>query len=1135
MLLSTISYSCQDDLELSPRTGKVIEGEPAEVQLTVKLTDMTELSRAVMDDGNDNYVSDIWVGMYKFDKDGNFVKRIYSGVTDVSANTEEAEKSYEMTLYLNTESAQYVRIVAVANLSACEGLASINGDAANPTSLEDLLEAADTYDKFEAICAMRPDAKDVNYYVNMFPMSGWFQKDRPGIDATNVPYVAIYPELNKLDPKEDGVIWLQRVMAYNKFIVTSDPYITFNLKTWQVYNVPAGSFLMEQSGNACDEYKGKTAVYNTSNISHSFESEITEGDNYSYTTTGKSFEFFMMENKHTATGYAVNGTDYCGIKTTDSDGNSLTTSEMYNDREREYKAKANSDGYTLNEGVYKSLVSFKDYEAGNLTNNNATYVELTADIDYYILDTPGNRANPDAAEACSPTETEPKIHRTATVTYTIHLGYCEGRDESGNATTATVKDFNCRRNGKYTYNVYVKGVKNIVVEARNDTEAQSGAEGNVEDAYGDVETLDSHYCEFNICLTDEERAHLGYRITAPYNGVDYHYYRMRDPDTNELKDVPVDNDCIDPELYSWVYVKPTTGKDVLATWGTDGECKKATADGLWTLEQLCDPKNYPNNNAEDSDGNKWYTVFIDEYTYTFDDDENGNETSWYKYTNQNDRKVELINNLDKSSDNQSGYTFCKYVFAQKSIQTYYKGVKAGETAIGVEHTDETYCLNYYWDKSQGSDRTGTDSDGNTIYYYDPVNGRFGQYDYMKQHIATGTDKEGNSYPLWSGVIQETVPDYVYGYTNTGAGCSHPEANYPVYLPVTNKGWGYRDYSPSKNDPRGSILANTICMNRNRDLNGDGVIEPDEQRWYLPTSSIYIQIALGQAELPDPLIRFTDYPRDLFGEAVTGTGIGYPETYGTYRFHFITGDYQYFWAEQGVSVGNWPINGDKYNGGKPAECYAARCVRNLGLNPKDTPQEMTAEVGAAYTHNAEDHTFTQDKFTDYTLRGFSNAAIPANDLAETGSRPYYKFEYSSKVVSGSDDYVSFSPGLKIKAGESSWELKNGEWTKSLAINGICGQYTEKNSKYNNKTHGEWRVPTFYELGLMYLEGIPQADNAYFISSTHEYFYSYESFKNKTYRQQFMGYNNYSDRKVLARDIYKDGAGAIRLRCVRDVKD
>jgi hypothetical protein len=34
---------------------------------------------------------------------------------------------------------------------------------------------------------------------------------------------------------------------------------------------------------------------------------------------------------------------------------------------------------------------------------------------------------------------------------------------------------------------------------------------------------------------------------------------------------------------------------------------------------------------------------------------------------------------------------------------------------------------------------------------------------------------------------------------------------------------------------------------------------------------------------------------------------------------------------------------------------------------------------------------------------------------------------------------------------------------------------------------------------------------------------------------MGYNNYSDRKVLARDIYKDGAGAIRLRCVRDVKD
>jgi hypothetical protein len=670
-------------------------------------------------------------------------------------------------------------------------------------------------------------------------------------------------------------------------------------------------------------------------------------------------------------------------------------------------------------------------------------------------------------------------------------------------------------------------VNNIVVEARNDNEVQSGAEGNVEDAYGDVETLDSHYCEFNICLTKKEREYLSYRITAPYNGVEYHYYRMRD-DNNNLKDGPVDNDCIDPQLYSWVYVKPTTGKEKLATWGTDGECKKATADGLWTLEQLCDPENYPNENAEDSDGNQWYTVFIDEYTYTFDDDENGNETSWYKYTNQDDRKVEFINNLHRSSDNQSGYTFCKYVFAQKSIQTFYKGLVEGETALGVEHTDETYCLNYYWDyNSQGRNRTSTDSDGNTIYNYDPVNGRYGQWYYA------ATYRGG----LWANVIQETVPDYVYGYNNTDAGCSHPEANYPVYQPVMSTSWGTRDYSPSKNDPRGSILANTACMNRNRDLNGDGKIDANEQRWYLATSSQYIQIALGQAELPDPLIRFSDYPRDLFaeGRARGDDGKSYSDTYGTYNFHFVSGDYQYFWAEQGVSVGNWPLNGDLYNGGKPAECYTVRCVRNLGANPANTPVTMTAEIGEAYTHNAEDHTFTQDKFTDYSLRGFSNAAIPANDLAETGSRPYYKFEYSPAVVSGSDDYVYFNSGFHIKAGDNTWELRNGEWTKSLAINGICGQYSNSESKYNNKTHGEWRVPTFYEFGLMYLAGIPQADNTYFITSTHEYFYSYNSFNNTTYRQEFMGYNNNGDRKVLSRDIYYASVSDIHIRCVRDIKD
>lgn len=97
---------------------------------------------------------------------------------------------------------------------------------------------------------------------------------------------------------------------------------------------------------------------------------------------------------------------------------------------------------------------------------------------------------------------------TADVSYTIHLG-----DFS---TTGSMGDFSVKRNNSYIYNVSVKGVDNIIVEATvNGKEAQPGAEGAVYDATNMTYSynLDAHYeqiyLEYNLSdMVETVRASL---------------------------------------------------------------------------------------------------------------------------------------------------------------------------------------------------------------------------------------------------------------------------------------------------------------------------------------------------------------------------------------------------------------------------------------------------------------------------------------------------------------------------------------------------------------------------------------------------------------------------------------------------
>jgi hypothetical protein len=1102
LLLSMCLSSCQDDLSVGAGE-RVEEGLPANVTLRIKVGDMSSYSRSIVDEPNSSYCNNLWIGLYS-STSGERLKYFY--ITDVE-NTLEVEGPFYV-LNKKLVSANDVYIVAVSNVDVNTAISNINDYGGNDSNLLNLLNSADTYDKFKKICILRPDANDVNVYATSMTMSGWYADNGHSYtDPEDMQTVNIAPGDNVLE----GAIYLRRILSYNKFIISAGNNINLSLKSWQVCNVPAGCTVIEETENAADRYNGSAAFFNETLGSHQFTATTaTDG------SAADSFEFYQVENKHTGLDYAEDDGDHVGIDPNASD--------YYNEREREYKDK-NGDRLA-NRGVYRSLVKA---DQSNMHNNDASYVVINADIDYYVL-MPDDPKTYDATQAVAvdPTayDSSKLIHRTANVNYTIHLGYCEDKNSDDTPSIDTAKDFNCRRNSRYTYNVKINGVNKVVVEAKSEdgTEPQPGTDGWVNDDTGEYERLDAHYCEFNICLTEEERKTMYYRITAPYG--DSFYYYSRDKEGN----ITMTDKNMSSELYEWIKFYPTKDKDTLAEYNKgNGSNSLGDGTGLWTFNDMCKPTVKTSPYPAEADGSQWYTVFIDEYVYHFDD-QGGVESSWPNYVNKDDRIAEFIIQTHKSMDEESTYSYNKYTFAQKSIQTYYAGRKPGDTAIGIEHEDETYCLNMNL-QFYGNDNMHLEE--RTPERYDYANGRYNLYKYL--HDKTNLK--------WSSVIQATVPAHVNADENTTYGCSHPDADYPVYMP--QKGAGKADNQASPKDGN-AYYANSICMNRNRDLDGDGEIDDDEIRWYTPTASQYIQISIAQTELPDPIMRFTDYSTDYFSK---NWGDDANDRYGTYNFHFIASDDIYYWAEQAVNVGQQPFSGwsPQYTA-----TYAVRCIRNLGTNPGIAPVNGTREVEYAYTHDPDARTFTQNNYADETLRGYNIGGIAPHDFASPSARPYKKFEYAKHLCTNlRNNYISFngSGSLVYTASCSNISERTADWTNSLRLNGICGQYTQEP---DGSDLGTWRMPTAYELALMWIENIPQntsemeagylsigANDAFFLSSTYDYFISFKLRNYTTDNHIYLGYNDTGDREVLALDCLTDGNyssadARIRLRCVRDVR-
>lgn len=1147
------AVSCRTDDIDTPRVD-MREGLPATLSLTVNLNDMGKATRAAINDEYARTIKNLWVGIYNVETGECTFNQLFTnlkGPEDHTAATLDGivTKSGKSYIVAVANAEDNYGITDNTELQQAAGLSNTKGG-----ELSALLAKADTWEKYKSISLMLTDPSNIDFSgSDNLAMSGTYHTaldNDPAswYDGAGNPTPCHIPAG---DTKLQGYIHLRRMISYVKFNIAAGENIEIEPISWQVHSNPIIAYLQERDANSADvstyfsKRPGYSSNHGVSNLSYDFDSgDLTDATGAATNKKGSSFDFYLFENKQTATAYQErDGGDYVGIK----DG--------YADREREWK---NAD--KANTGIYKSLSptgeEAKPNAEGTDTKNFATYVTFRLKVTYWVAKTiaDGNNVNVNDTEAFTPVskDTQGAVRREGYANYTVHLGYIEGSDDKAKAT-----DFNCRRNMKYTYNVTVNSLTNIIVEAFNNEEKQSGAEGDVTDVQ-DVNRieLDAHYAVFNIQLSNKDRQNLKWMIEAPYDNATYSYYA--DDYRANGSHFADRNELASDQFYTWIRFKPTTDEKTLRRYR---DYTDEPEENIWTLEQLADPTTYhgvDEQGTEVTDVNSetqlWYTVFIDEYVYHKDADGNSTdkvdasrggtvEGGWHAYVNQNPRIVWIAcNNRHISNDKESMYMNSKYMISQNSILTYYSSLSTAQTpnktALGLERENETFGLNLAWSQTAW-DEWGENKEQKEP---NPDNGRYNVWYYLSG--GNIDNKQSTSGRGWSDMAA-TKSVKINGTDRTcltpfkRAAINSDQLKEPsgdktaqIFMPANITGGlqgddSRRNYNPNPNGSNYEVI--TACMSRNRDENGNGIIDVNEMKWYVPTTGKYTRIILGRAVIPQSLrlMNFDLIPAYGFKQS-NGTYNNTSSDYNT-RFHYASSDKKVVWAEEGTSSSDW-LQSDWDMG-----AWQIRCVRNLGVNMERVIDNDP--VTQAYEYDSEKNTFTLSYYEDACKRAPQSNHLLSHDVQSSINQPAAKFEvakndctHDNTTPTWSFTDITFS-GNNLEGNfrilkDNQYYYNVDYWKTICDNNQICGGYTQEADKSDL---GSWRVPNQKELVMMRREGILSGtDNVDgWLSCTQEHFDQKDNRTNgvPNTRRFFMFFPN--------RGTINTNGTNFHVRCVRDV--
>lgn len=1029
--LVTVLTACAD--EEIVKTYNIKEGVPVTVNLKFNVAASAVETRSAQDATVEQTVQRLFVIAFK--RNGEVSGKTYLELVNTTGSG---------TVTLDMYSGTGQQIFAVANPNSGVGTLSY-----------EQLAAVTNLDDFKALSSQLRTGNELSVERMAFLMCGQLKNTEGGTDIAVDARGNLVGAADKID--------LERVDARITFNVKADGSVkgytnmTFTPKYYRVENIPQGTYLVPRENDYAETMTTGYASMQAAGKEYYFDEAKRENDDRPY------FEFYLLENRRQPAKR---------ITSQEKETNYSEVQNLYALREKRARTENTVDGTKPGQ----------DYVPGDFifAPANATYVTIRGTLSFESF------------------EDNEKYFYNADVTYTVHLGSTGSNPDD----ERLVNNYDVCRNTHYTYNVTITGVESMRVEVVSDKEERPGVEGDVIKAGGEVVDLDSHYGRAKFSLKRKDiQAGLSWAISTPFQRglkvfVRSNYTKDGSETGTVVSDVAslsfnqVENLKTGRSLndYRWVQfainqecVLKKTGKPVppsafakypgYQAYSSTNLNSKAPAFGgegyhysgsettpiysqdvvLYDVNQLLnhlfieayksDSQLFLDANGNVSpaeDATVTITAYIDEYVYKYNPNEKYYEiptaldkgdpdlTLWKKFVNAENRMLHIcVKGAQYSPDGNTSWAESVITFSQRPIYTFYDPDSDVKTAWGTEFKNES-------------------EDANLPATSKALNG----IDWNKDN---NTFNDGRKNTL---EVLGQLPDLKW--TDV------------LYL-------NEADYGHLKDDYKCVWFA---CLGRNRDLDGDNIVDPDEIRWYLASVDQLTDIFIAEAAVPNA---------KLYSKNATSTNVPLEHvissTYNTGSSPWI------IWAEEGASRGN--LGHENENGP-----YTYRCLRNLGLSLDDKDSDLddyvqpSEESKRTVTIGRGTVTYTE-RFIDLsrlepnTLRAaLTGGILPQNKERDDNDRPYRKF---AVLVSAEGDRWN-----------SSYDNASGLYPKN--------DYWTWNNLYNYENNGNpcpdgYRAPNLRELMLMYTT-YPDLFETKFGESSSSYYLCKTGFS-------FNGWGDYND--------------------------
>jgi len=624
----------------------------------------------------------------------------------------------------------------------------------------------------------------------------------------------------------------------------------------------------------------------------------------------------------------------------------------------------------------------------------------------------------------------------ANVKYEVHLGNF----------SSDVTDFDTERNHSYVYNIYINGAEDIKaeVEAFDSStplaENEPGATGRVVVALEEVFNSDCHYStqviSFHVNYMDPDN--ISWYVETPFNPdgigpeevadlsmIDYKWVEFHVNDKaqdgtyysnkrvvylpHDYNFVDIDGNALDRlDKGRTMYV------DELVDY-LKAQKRQYEAD---QLALASDPSYVPksdfdNDNSGTGGPKISVTAFVSEYYYTVNPLTGEYDPAlWKNIVNHPMRRMHILASSAKSADGESDLIGASFTIQQRAIQSIYAVHETAglESAWGMEFSDDDHETGggKYWVNKNMEDCGNTSA----------TNGRI------------------NSMKIW-GILDKNGNDALVG------------ERWDTFLNLT----GTNETAQLKEEYN---YLRYSCMSRNRDNDGDGIIDRDEIRWYMASDIQLMGVFLGSYGI--------EGDARLYQRSANDQNNGSDEVW---RQHIISSNrYSYtqnppndwnnsnkyprvVWAEEGVNGSNLD-----YSGAGKTTKFSTRCVRNLGYyveggqrkditlaeDPNVEPVPYTTvirkhlntdgTVTSPYTGAYDDRTFyvfdcsrinlasIREPVEGHELVGHDENSkmaclstafetAPAVNLITVNSRTFNGKSYNLKVINTLNDYLDAS--------------------------------------------------------------------------------------------------------------------------------